>query len=217
MSAETYGLVRFQFLSMRHYVAYLDSVGLACMHVLRSSYLPLYASLIQPPYTTDPFPASTPTSASSVALTSIQRETAVLDMFIRLKVEEDVRADESELYLDQGHFADLFNLLQVRRRPSIFKTLITYKNVVQPRSRLEDLVRKYGSRAGLISNSTHSAPPVVPFSSISVTWGLRVVGIAATDSRGRKRTIVQVSREKGESLEIIAKRLVREWGKGVKG
>jgi hypothetical protein len=112
----------------------------ACMHVLRSTYLPSYDSLIRPPYSSDPFPLSHSTtspppspSPSSSTLQTIQRETATLDLFIALKVREDVWADESELHLERDEsFKDLFDL-------------------VQPRSRLEDLVRNYGLREGVIS------------------------------------------------------------------
>ncbi|KAF7324296.1 COesterase domain-containing protein [Mycena venus] len=69
------------------------------MNVLRSIYLPLYDSLIRPPYTSDPFPFTShisppqsklPTSQSSQSrhpsLSSLQRETPILDLFIALKV-----------------------------------------------------------------------------------------------------------------------------------
>ena len=72
------------------------------MHVLRSTYLPAYAALIRPPYTSDPFPhglsglSATPSYQSSESATAsllptqcMQRETRVLDLFIALKVRED--------------------------------------------------------------------------------------------------------------------------------
>ncbi|KAJ3492945.1 hypothetical protein NLJ89_g11133 [Agrocybe chaxingu] len=37
----------------------------ACMYILRSTYLQAYQSLIRPPYTSDPFPLSDPSSSSS--------------------------------------------------------------------------------------------------------------------------------------------------------
>jgi len=122
---------------------------IACMHVLRSTYLPAYDTLIRPPYSSDPFPLlspihppSTPSSPYGPSLSSpssqsplhtIQRETATLDLFIALKVREDVWVDDSELHLERDEsFKDLFDL-------------------VQPRSRLEDLVRTYGLREGVIT------------------------------------------------------------------
>ncbi|KAF7342000.1 COesterase domain-containing protein [Mycena venus] len=85
------------------------------MNVLRSIYLPLYDSLIRPPYTSDPFPFTShisppqsklPTSQSSQSrhpsLSSLQRETPILDLFIALKVREDVWADDSDLYLSRA-------------------------------------------------------------------------------------------------------------------
>ncbi|KAJ7120922.1 hypothetical protein C8R44DRAFT_736622 [Mycena epipterygia] len=101
------------------------------MNVLRSIYLPAYESLIRAPYTSDPFPHTHSQSLRS-SLASLQRETATLDLFIALKVREDVWADDSELHLERDEsFTDLFNLMQ-------------------PRSRLEDLVRDYGVEQGLI-------------------------------------------------------------------
>ncbi|KAF7293266.1 hypothetical protein HMN09_01205200 [Mycena chlorophos] len=113
----------------------------ACMHVLRSTYLPAYDSLIRPPYSSDPFPlptspqspfASTSTP-SQLQLNTLQRETATLDMFIAVKVREDVWADDSELYLE---------------RDEAFKDLFDH---AQPRSRLEDLVRVYGVQEGVVN------------------------------------------------------------------
>ncbi|KAJ7031602.1 hypothetical protein C8F04DRAFT_694748 [Mycena alexandri] len=101
------------------------------MNVLRSIYLPAYESLTRAPYTSDPFPHSHSQSTHS-SLSSVQRETATLDLFIALKVREDVWSDDSELHLERDEsFADLFNLMQ-------------------PRSRLEDLVREYGVTEGVI-------------------------------------------------------------------
>lgn len=106
------------------------------MHVLRSTYLQAYTSFIRPPYTSDPFPMTAPTFApdpSQSPIHTLQRETRVLDLFIALKVREDVWADESELHLERDEsFRDLFDLMQ-------------------PRSRTEDLVREYGVREGTIT------------------------------------------------------------------
>lgn len=139
---------------------------IASMHVLRSAYLPAYHSQIRHPYSSDPFPLLapyspdptpppsspygpyTPSSSSShhrslaparfSPLNTIQRETATLDLFIALKVREDVWADDTELHLERDEsFKDLFDL-------------------VQPRSRLEDLVRIYGVRNGVITLSPSS-------------------------------------------------------------
>lgn len=116
----------------------------ACMHLLRSIYLPAYRSLIRSPYTSDPFPTTTTNSRSPTytskaqdysqthPIQSLQRETAVLDRFIALKVREDVFLDESELHLE---------------REDMFKDLFDH---AQPKARLEDLVRSYGIRKGVI-------------------------------------------------------------------
>ncbi|KDR78160.1 hypothetical protein GALMADRAFT_1304183 [Galerina marginata CBS 339.88] len=146
----------------------------ACMHVLRSTYLPAYQQLIRPPYTSDPFPLGVPTSSNSSSgsssnhrlapssasvgsangppaydtpttpttpspgaqaspLLTLHRETPILDRFIALKVRQDVFADDTELHIDrEDAFRDLFD-------------------VAQPRARLEDLVRVYGVREGVVS------------------------------------------------------------------
>ncbi|THH04238.1 hypothetical protein EW145_g5672, partial [Phellinidium pouzarii] len=120
----------------------------ACMHVLRSTYLPAYTSLIKQPYSSDPFPLSSASPSSPSASyppappylaspsDSVQRETQVLDLFLAAKVREDVWADDTELHLEREEaFQDLFDLLQ-------------------PRARLEDLVRQVGVAAGVVSVST---------------------------------------------------------------
>src|SRR6266550_1121480 len=118
------------------------------MHVLRSTNLPHFLSLVRPPYTSDPFPVAndfshgaaplyTPgsslPSAAADPLHSIQRESIVLDLFIVIKVRDDVWSDDSELHLEREEaYRDLFDLHQ-------------------PRSRLEDLVRIYGTENGVIT------------------------------------------------------------------
>ncbi|KZT25009.1 hypothetical protein NEOLEDRAFT_1115277 [Neolentinus lepideus HHB14362 ss-1] len=159
---------------------------IACTHVLRSAYLPAYQALVRAPYTSDPFPYAA----------SPQRETAVLDRFVALKVREDVWADDSALHLARADgFADLFAL-------------------AQPRSRLEDLVRGYGVRDGVVSDGKErqgegrSVSPV-PFDALSVSFSTRKAGLVLA-SRGGKRTIVEVPRTRDEKLEVAAKRLVKE-------
>jgi hypothetical protein len=81
-----------------------------CMHILRSTYLPDYASRIKPYYTSDPFPLSTPSPLDpTFTLHSLQRETAVLDQFILLKMKEDIKYDESELHLEGEGFKDILS------------------------------------------------------------------------------------------------------------
>ncbi|KAF5376079.1 hypothetical protein D9615_007650 [Tricholomella constricta] len=127
-----------------------------CMHVLRSTHIPAYDALIRAPYSSDPFPLLAPPSdpvlpppspyssqmptPTASPLNTLQRETAVLDRFIALKVREDVWADDSELHLERDEaYKDLFDL-------------------AQPRARLEDLLRIYGIRDGVISAGP-SLPP----------------------------------------------------------
>ena len=211
------------------------------MHVLRSTYLPAYMSLVRPHYSSDPFPLTAPTPRIypsthpqhnplqlTTPLNSMQRETAVLDLFLSVKVREDVWADESEFHLEREEsFKDMFDLMQ-------------------PRSRLEDLVRGYGERAGAIavdatvstvasspfplaiggsrpvpasptcrtfSNSRSpqaQSPPLIPFTALSVSFSTRTVGLILTSRSGR-RTIVEVARmRRDEPLETAAKRLVAE-------
>lgn len=123
------------------------------MHVLRSTYLPSYASLIRPPYTSDPFPLSATPSGGTSASLHRSRETAVLDHFIALKVHDDVWADETELHLGQPEaFRDLFDLMQ-------------------PRARLEDLLHAY------------LAPTRIDLSPYSVTFAARRVALVGPSRR----------------------------------
>lgn len=193
---------------------------LACMHVLRSTYLPAYEFLIRTPYTSDPFPLSSPTSSPPGLVETTQRETQVLDLFIALKVREDVMMDDTEFHLEREEaFKDLFDLMQ-------------------PRSRLEDLVRYYGLREGVVhtappgissspsasmsqlrntigssssSNGRTSAtrPAPLPFSMLSVSFSPRKVGLVLTTT-SRKRTILEIARTKDEKLEVTAKQLVKQ-------
>jgi hypothetical protein len=166
------------------------------MHVLRSTYLPAYTSFIRPPYSSDPFPHAT-TDASSYSITHQSRETKVLDLFISLKVREDVYMDDSELHLEREEsFKDLFDLMQ-------------------PKSRIEDLVRTYGLREGIISLPDQQRLPLckskrpISFASLSVSFGSRKVGLILS-GKGTKRTVVEVGRTRDEKLEVSAKRLVKE-------
>ncbi|KAL4062825.1 hypothetical protein V8B97DRAFT_1677321 [Scleroderma yunnanense] len=191
---------------------------LACMHILRSTYLPAYQSRIRAPYTSDPFPMSSCATSSDGSLDTIQRETRVFDIFIALKAREDFFMDASELHTSREElFKDLFGLMQ-------------------PRSRLEDLVRHYGMREGAVyitspnapssssAASTHSGhassgsmrrhtkvhrQTSVPFSALSISFSQRKAGLLLLDS-GRKRTILEVIRVANERLEVPAKKLAKQ-------
>lgn len=97
--------------------AHPDDLTSASMHTLRSTYFETYISLVQPPYTSDPFPFNSTESSGDSALTpikSLQRETEVFDLFIALKAREDVWIDETVLHLEREEsFKDLFFMLQV--------------------------------------------------------------------------------------------------------
>jgi len=177
----------------------------ACMHILRSTYLPVYQSLIRAPYTSDPFPASSSATSDDSLLGTIQRETQVFDIFIALKAREDFFMDASELHIVREElFKDLFDLMQ-------------------PRSRLEDLVRHYGMREGVVhvtSPNAHGETVAsgdarpnrersVPFSALSISFSPRKVGLVLMTS-GRKRTILEVTRVPNEKLEIPAKKLAKQ-------
>ncbi|KAH9976886.1 hypothetical protein BGW80DRAFT_1167590 [Lactifluus volemus] len=126
---------------------------IACMHVLRSTYLPSYTSLIRPPYTSDPFPLTQNLSSDACTPLNRSRETTVLDLFIALKVHDDVWADETELHLGQPEaFRDLFDLMQ-------------------PRARLEDLLR------------AQLAPARIDLTAYSVTFASRRVGVVGPSRR----------------------------------
>jgi len=181
---------------------------ITCMHVLRSAYLPAYDSLIRSPYTSDPFPMTSHTTGTTESpLYTVQRETRVLDLFIALKTREDLYMDDCELHLGREEsFKDLFDLMQ-------------------PRSRLEDLVRHYGVREGVVHVTSPSVSPSastssirsakahgqvsIPFSTLSITFTSRKVGLVLMSS-GRKSTIVEVTRAPKDKLEVAAKKLVQQ-------
>ncbi|TFK95765.1 hypothetical protein BDV98DRAFT_577266 [Pterulicium gracile] len=191
---------------LEYYARLTDrSLYVACMHVLRSTYLPVYESLIRPPYTSDPFPLLSDVPSYSAdrqeegPLCTLQRETKILDMFISLKVRDDVFTDATEYHLEsEERYKDIFDFSQ-------------------PKARLEDLVRVSGVEKGLITlrggsmmrGKSRSAGRV-EWDKLSVTFGIRQVGLVMTVPGGR-RTIVQVERDgRMEKLEVAAKRLVTE-------
>lgn len=150
-------------------------------------------------------PESTDSGSPASPVHSLQRETRVLDLFIALKVREDVWADESELHLErESSFKDLFDLMQ-------------------PRARVEDIVRLYGTRAGVIhvagSSEMPSAPPSrcqtpngtrsIPFNLLYASFAPRRVGLTLA-TKQRRRTIVEVVRTRDQTLEASVVLLVRE-------
>ena len=158
--------------------------------------------MIRRPYSSDPFPHTLPNTheptASPLTLQHIQRETKVLDLFIALKVRQDVYMDDTEFHLESTEsFRDLFDFNQ-------------------PKSRLEDLIRHYGVKEGIVSVSDQvptqhkivtSRPAPVPYSSLSVSFSIRKVGLVLT-TRAGKRTILEENRTREERLESTAKLLV---------
>ncbi|EJD42951.1 hypothetical protein AURDEDRAFT_105023 [Auricularia subglabra TFB-10046 SS5] len=155
----------------------------ACMHVLRSSYLPAYTQNVRFPYTSDPFPSS------SVE----QRETAVLDRWMLLKVREDVFADESELHLDLDAQRDVFDMLQ-------------------PRARTEDLIRVISQsvRERIFAFDARSAAELglLPWNSISVLFEPRRIALVLALKGGRRKVIVETARTRDETLESSARKII---------
>jgi hypothetical protein len=109
--------------------------------------------------------------------------------------------DDSELHLEREEsFKDLFDLNQ-------------------PRSRVEDLVRVYGVREGVVSlapapvlskKNKGKQPTPLPFSALSVSFSSRRVGLQMSSAGRRKMTIAEVARGRDEKLEVVAKTLVKE-------
>jgi len=206
---------------------------MASMHILRSTYLAKYLSLIKKEYTSDPFPLSSqPAKAKGNSfLSTMQRESHVLDRFLLVQLREEVFSDESSLHLDrEDSLRDLFSFMQ-------------------PRARLEDLLRDFGCNAGLVYTHTREVPGqrnnpssspstsrhqlalpstqststtslranitsslhanAIPFGSISISFSIRRIGIVLS-SGGRKRTIVEIPRDRSETLERCASHLIYE-------
>ncbi|KAF9036898.1 hypothetical protein BDZ89DRAFT_1061596 [Hymenopellis radicata] len=114
------------------------------MHILRSTYVPAYDSLVRPPYTSDPFSrtASHHPASSKESIFATHRELATLDSFIALLAHEDLMLDSTALHLPREEaYKDLFDLMQ-------------------PRSRLEDLVREIGVADGVIFDGDPSECPL---------------------------------------------------------
>ncbi|KAL0577898.1 hypothetical protein V5O48_004093 [Marasmius crinis-equi] len=115
---------------------------IASMHILRSTYIPAYDSLIRPPYTSNPFPSSV--IASDSIIINEHREIATLDHFIALLAHEDLYLDATSLHLPREEaYKDLFDL-------------------AQPKSRLEDLIKEEGEKVGLIYAGDRPPPSPSP-------------------------------------------------------
>ena len=128
------------------------------MHILRSTFLPHYVRFVRPPYTTDPFPQSSNEGTARAHLTAAtsrassqtqtvvptsasQSESEVLDRFILFQLHEDVFSDDSSLHT---------------ARPDTLRDLFDF---MQPRARLADLMRAYGSKAELFTSSLSLPSP----------------------------------------------------------
>lgn len=129
----------------------------------------------------------------------------------------------------------------------LFTDFPIVRNYSQPRARTEDLVCQYGLRYDLItitasgcpspSSSTYNSPtpsyttipgpvsssssssPKTPFADLAITWGNRKVALTVKDPNtgGRRKVLVEVTRERGESLESLARMIVGEWLSMVRG
>ncbi|KIK63713.1 hypothetical protein GYMLUDRAFT_241619 [Collybiopsis luxurians FD-317 M1] len=149
---------------------------LVVMNVLRSIYLNTYDSLIRPPFSSDPFPSSNSAplfQSSSVRRNSPygspstlfphHRELKTLDLFIAVLAHEEVLYDATSLHLSRHEaYKDIFELMQ-------------------PRSRLEDLVAEQGMKVGLITSEDGAITLTTPKLS-SDTKGLENNSHAATSS-----------------------------------
>ncbi|THV07851.1 hypothetical protein K435DRAFT_576839, partial [Dendrothele bispora CBS 962.96] len=187
---------------------------IACMHILRSTYLSTYDSLVRAPYTSDPFPSWEVFPAiidrnpyHTPIVSPVHRELCTLDKFIAVLAHEDFLLDSTSLHLGRSEaYKDIFDLMQ-------------------PKTRLEDLVAIEGARFGVISLGRSSPPPSIasdsipeitpiPFSCVSVSFSPRKLALVYSPSPTTKRTLVEVERSREETLEVCAKRLVtalRDW------
>ncbi|CEH16080.1 hypothetical protein CBOM_05954 [Ceraceosorus bombacis] len=127
------------------------------MHLLRSRYLDSYERLVRPPYTSDPYPVtsfstglsassslsqappaysasslpSTATSSAHISSQSIfaspsRREAHTLDLYVAAALKRELEDAESDMMIADTSMQDIFTILQ-------------------PQSRLEDLVMDYGT------------------------------------------------------------------------
>ncbi|KAF9470795.1 hypothetical protein BDN70DRAFT_888735 [Pholiota conissans] len=135
----------------------------ACMHVLRSTYLPAYIALVRPPYTSDPFPMDTPAAenTSSPAVPPPAYDSPTTSSTSLSSRQPSSNAQFSPLISPQREtpILDRFILLKIRNdvladesslhldREDAFRDLF---EVAQPRARLEDLVREIGLRRGVV-------------------------------------------------------------------
>lgn len=73
-------------------------------------------------------------------------------------------------------------------------------------------MRDYGVQAGVITTAPVPAPTsrALSFARLAVSFSTRTVGLVSTESGGRRRTLVQVPRDRDERLESSARKIVSE-------
>lgn len=185
--------------------------------ILRSLYLPSYASYIKGGNTTAPIPeVSLPLEDGSVdtpVLEYRKRETAILDRYIAIKVGEELRKVESDLSEESGGLDELFHRHQVR--PPLSPP-VWLADTLQPCARIEDLLLSLPST--LVSlrippplTALRSTSFPLPHSNIAITltpsWvqaTLHSKPIWQPGNRSRE-LIVEVRRD--TSLEECARRV----------
>ncbi|KAK4683825.1 hypothetical protein P7C73_g6394, partial [Tremellales sp. Uapishka_1] len=187
---------------------------LVATSILRATFLDAYYALVQPGFSSDPFPSSSvpssDTTVSEPVFAARSRETAVFDRFIALKVGEDLRSMESELCEGSEGEKDIFSRLQ-------------------PAARVEDLLLDLSP--DLMSPAYSRSPPLqtMPLPHSHVVVGLTNIWAqvylcnthVGYDATGRgKSLVIEVRREKTlegtvvrikEALEQLRRGLVL-WG-----
>lgn len=142
------------------------------MHLLRSRYLDSYERLVRPPYTSDPYPITSlplhtsasstgssdappaytashasssspagplPTQGSTPSSSATRREAHTLDLYIAAALKRELEDAESDMMIADTSMQDIFTILQ-------------------PQSRLEDLVMEYGVRAKVLQREAFREP-----------------------------------------------------------
>ncbi|UZJ55483.1 hypothetical protein CBS101457_004803 [Exobasidium rhododendri] len=154
------------------------------MHILRSHHLPGYFTLVRSPYTTDPYPSTDWTAPP-------RREAKLLDLYIAISTRAEVELWESSLLMSVDGFEDLFALYQ-------------------PQARLEDLVIERGGKKGVIHSMGREKWQGIVAEDVKVDLRFKsaALRLVTTTPTRALRSVSEVSRMKGETLEITARHIV---------
>lgn len=148
-----------------------------------------------------------------------RRETRVLDLFIAAAVRTQMEKYDSELFMSSEGYAGISSDFGGESTAGEGDTTTDLFALHQPRARLEDLVLAEAWQSHLVASSQATTSQAqrsstIQASSVAIDLRRRSAGLrlpAASSSYGALRTVLEVPRRAGESLEDTAHAIVTAW------